>query len=204
MLQEIISECAPSDWSTVNMSYNFRNTDYSFIEVPYGSKEFRTWECKIVGDFNMGVTSIYKLENPFLYARYLLKKEEYKVMSWGYAGVMELFHDTSEDKIYSIASGNLDWRLAKRVKFGKGVSFSPSPKYANNKSSRKNRSQRVMIIADVLMKKGQHVQYDAKPLVIPNEGYDTVIGNKKKVYVKFEDDEFYPKVFIFYDSINDY
>lgn len=169
--------------------------------VPHGSEEFRTWESKISGNFNMGVTKIYKLENPFLYARYLLKKEEYTTMGRRSPCVMELYHDTSEEKVHSIASWNLNWRLAKRVKFGKGVSFSPSPKYANSKSSRKNGAHRVMIVADVLVNKEQYVQYEDAPLAIPNEGCDTVVGNRKNVYVKFEDDEFYPKVFIFYNSI---
>ncbi|XP_031329278.1 protein mono-ADP-ribosyltransferase TIPARP-like [Photinus pyralis] len=197
MLQQIISDHAPAEWSNVNI-FNF-TTDYNLIGIHNTSDEFQFWARKVSGDFNLGVTDIYKLENPFLYAQYLLKKEEYEVIKS--TRVLELFHDTARDNVSSIASGNLNWRLSRRVKFGKGVSFSPFPKYANSKSSWNNRKQRVMIIADVLVGKIEPVDSDVN---LPKDDNDTTVGNKGKVYVKYDDNEFYPKIFVYYNSRYDY
>ncbi|KAI4457664.1 poly [adp-ribose] polymerase [Holotrichia oblita] len=111
--------------------------------------------------------------------------------------VKELYHDTAEWKIDPILKTNLDWRMVKRYKYGQGVSFSPSMRYANRQSSRGNGSDRAMIVADVLVG-GQHVTYTGVRL--PSLGNDTTVGNGGQVYVKFYDNEFYPKYIIYYTN----
>ncbi|KAF5273436.1 hypothetical protein FQA39_LY07453 [Lamprigera yunnana] len=111
--------------------------------------------------------------------------------------VKELYHDTGSGKVQSILNKNLDRRYAHRVKYGYAVSFSPNPKYANQESSRNNGTSRAMIVADVLVHQSENV---SSSVILPSQGYDTTIGNCGQVYVKYYDDEFYPKFVVYYNS----
>lgn len=187
-MERFLDTYTPSDWSR----YDIGRT---LVPVPKDTINYEVLESKIRGRYNLGVTSIVKIENPYLYMQFELKKQEYE--TGGPVKILELFHDTAQDKVNSIAETNLDYRLAKRVKYGKGVSFSPFPDYANQESSRYNGTHRAMIVADVLIQKEERV-CDSKQL--PRKGYDTTVGNCGNVYVKYYDDEFYPKYAIYYTS----
>lgn len=71
-----------------------------------------------------------KVENSFLEAMYLLKKEEYK---FHHSTVSEkiLIHVTGASNVQSIIRDNFDWRRITRGKFGLGTSFSDDAEYAN-------------------------------------------------------------------------
>ncbi|KAF5270916.1 hypothetical protein FQR65_LT17757 [Abscondita terminalis] len=127
-----------------------------------------------------GIQRIVRVESAYLYGQFLLKKEEYETK--GGCTVKQLYHDTAASNIDSILINNLDWRLANRVKYGRGVSFSPSSTYANRQSSRSNGIHRAMIIADVLVQYEEHVSSSAD---LPSYHYDTTVGNNGQVYVKF-------------------
>ncbi|KAF2901082.1 hypothetical protein ILUMI_05138 [Ignelater luminosus] len=191
MVSNVIQQYLPAHWT--NMRYCYE--DYELVELPPHSTEYRTLSSRVNGTFNLGTHKIARVQNPYLYTQFLLKKEEYATR--GHVNVCELYHDTAEHKIDSIISGNLDWRLASRVKYGKGVSFSPSPSYANQESSRANGTDRAMVVADVLLGKLEIVS-GCKEL--PTNGYDTTIGNCGQVYVKYYDNEFYPKFIVYYKS----
>lgn len=192
MVSKIIHQHLPADWT--NMQYC--DSDYELIEIPSYSTEYHTLKSKVDGLFNLKTYRIVRVQNPYLYTQFLLKKEEYA--TYGNAVcVHELYHDTAEHKIPLIVRGNLNWRLANRVKYGKGVSFSPNPSYANKESSRQNGNSRAMIIADVLVGRKQIV-YSCQQL--PCSGCDTTVGNCGQVYVKYYDNEFYPKFVVYYES----
>jgi hypothetical protein len=81
------------------------------------------------------------------------------------------------------------------VKFGQGVSFSPSAAYANTHCKRNYSARRAVIIAQVLVRATCDGHYG---MVLPNSGADTSTGNFHSVYVKYCDNEFYPKYVAYY------
>lgn len=82
-----------------------------------------------------------------------------------------------------------------RAKFGKGVSFSPSAKYANDQCSRSNGWNRAFIVCQVLVHEKEFGSYST---TLPKNS-DTTIDTKGNVYVKYYDDEFYPKYVAYYN-----
>lgn len=65
---------------------------------------------------------------------YLLWKSELENnRSYDNAEVKEiiLYHATSVENAMKIACNNIDWRMTKRSRYGRGACFSPDPVYAN-------------------------------------------------------------------------
>jgi hypothetical protein len=108
---------------------------------------------------------------------------------------MELFHATDVSNIPSITTDNLDWRRSVRVKFGRGVSFSPEASYANKHCQPNYSALQAMIIAQVLVRTSCGGYYG---MILPNSSADTSTGNCGSVYVKYCDNEFYPKYVAYY------
>lgn len=65
-----------------------------------------------------------------MYGIYLLHKEELQ-LELGNVKEETLFHATSVSNAISIAQNNIDWRLTRRTRFGRGACFSPSASYAH-------------------------------------------------------------------------
>jgi hypothetical protein len=126
---------------------------------------------------------------------YLLKKEEY-TKQYGYANEKELFHATSPSNASSITTNNLDWRQSVRTKFGEGVSFSPDARYANLHCNRNNPTHRAMFIVKVLV---NSTCTGSCYMKLPSSNADTSTGNFGSVYVKYNDNEFYPTYVAYYD-----
>ncbi|KAK5646314.1 hypothetical protein RI129_004778 [Pyrocoelia pectoralis] len=190
-MENIISRFIPCDWSPASVCLK----SCHLVELSTDDSLYQALQLMVSGPFNKGVRKIVRVENSYLWAQYLLRKEEYETK--GQVRELELYHDTAESNITSIVETNFDWRRASRVKFGQGVSFSPSPKYANTHSARSNGKDRAFILAKVLVNVEQQGSYSMK---LPDPGYDTTVGNCRNVYVKYYDDEFYPKYIIYYES----
>jgi len=47
-----------------------------------------------------------------------------------------LYHATSPEIATKIARNNIDWRKAKKPRFGRGTYFSENPKYANRHANK--------------------------------------------------------------------
>lgn len=109
-----------------------------------------------------------------------------------------LLHSTPAENIQSIINDNLDWRLVARYKFGRGISFSPHVSYADREGCRyTNNQNRAMIVAKVLISQS-YIGYPT--LKIPQGGFDTTTDNNYNVFVKYQDDEFYPEYVIYYEG----
>jgi hypothetical protein len=75
------------------------------------------------------------------------------------------------------------------------VSFSPRAHYANKYCNFTAGTERALILARVLVGKYHEGKHWMKS---PKEGYDTTVGNSKSVYVKYDDNEFYPEYVAYY------
>uniref|UniRef100_A0A1B6GCY8 Poly [ADP-ribose] polymerase n=1 Tax=Cuerna arida TaxID=1464854 RepID=A0A1B6GCY8_9HEMI len=141
------------------------------------------------------IIKVDRVENSFLKAMYLLKKEEY-LSRYGKVEEKDLFHVTSAKNVKSIINNNFDWRRVLRGKFGIGTSFSDDAEYANHYANQNIGSSRAFIITKVLVSNqiGGH-----KNLKIPKNNYDTTTGNGK-VYVKFGDNETLPMYVAYYKT----
>ncbi|XP_047108467.1 protein mono-ADP-ribosyltransferase PARP12-like [Schistocerca piceifrons] len=144
---------------------------------------------------DLKVTSVVKVMNPYLWSCYQLKKAEY-MNRYGSVTEKTLYHATSKSNIDSIIRSNLDWRRSCRIRFGQGVSFSPSPSYANTYCNRRNGIYRAMIAATVLV---NNTAEGNSWTTLPPTDIDTTVGNSLQVYVKYSDNEFYPQYVIYYN-----
>lgn len=177
---------------------NWEVNDISSFKMTKLDEDDATKYCLVQlmqGNFKKKIYDVYRIENSFLYSQYLIKKEEYKIR--GHVNEMDLFHCTSQANTNSIVRENFNFRLVTRGKYGMGVSFSPSPLYANQQASLSIGLERVMIVAKVLV--GTKIG-GSENLLIPSKNCDTTTGGNINVYVKYYDNEFYPKYAIYYQS----
>ncbi|KRT82880.1 hypothetical protein AMK59_3359, partial [Oryctes borbonicus] len=142
------------------------------------------------------VTHIDRIQNPYLLAAFLLKKDEI-TKRIGNVGIEELFHGTKAACVPNICNDNFDWRRHgenKGNKFGQGVSFTPISNYATHYAD-DVMDGRIMLLAYVLI--GDEV-IGTKDTRLPPRGKDTSIKQDRHVIVKYEDNEFYPAYKITY------
>jgi len=180
----------PSTWTGMPAG-----TEVVLVELTKGSREYESVMSKIDVSFRYGLEKVVRVQNPYLWGCYLLKKDECIKRS-GYSVTEKvLFHATSQSNVDSITKNNLDWRRSVRTKFGCGVSFSPSASYANTWCNRGIGSRRALIVARVLVGISHEGNYGT---VLPRKGYDTTVGNRNQVCVKYCDNEFYPEHVVYY------
>lgn len=180
-MDSIINRYTPHGWST-------RFPAYELIEVPIDQNVLNSWGMK-----EFTVTKMAKFENSYINAMYKLKKEEYA--SRGISQTMTLFHATGHASIPSILKENLDYRYVVRAKFGQGVSFSPSVRYANRQCNRRNAYPRAMIVAEVIVGNKMSGYSSSK---VPPGNFHTTGDSNGNVYVKYYDHEFLPKYVVTY------
>ncbi|VEN49618.1 unnamed protein product [Callosobruchus maculatus] len=142
-----------------------------------------------------GIQSIHEVNNPFLYAAYVLKKQQKGYM----ATETTVFHGTRTENVVSICEKNLNYRLRGRYgqlgnKYGNGVSFSPRVSYAMG-FPRRVFGQKAMFLVKVI-EKGRC--RGSLGLDIPVKGCDTSISPDNAVLVKYSDNEFYPTHVAYY------
>lgn len=156
-------------------------------EVEKGSIEYNRIET-LFYQTSRGITlkKIERVENPYLLGSYLLKRK--KLQQDGVVSERDFFHGTRECYVDDICTFNFDWRKSKGCKFGQGVSFTPEVSYAQHYTC-----DGVIILARVLVGK---VITGSNLTILPPEGFDTTWNGKGTVYVKYEDDDFYPRYVI--------
>uniref|UniRef100_A0A2S2PH98 Poly [ADP-ribose] polymerase n=1 Tax=Schizaphis graminum TaxID=13262 RepID=A0A2S2PH98_SCHGA len=143
-----------------------------------------------------------------MYGMYMLRMEEMK-LNVGRRRVQEklLYHVTTESRAMESLNSGLDWRRTRRNKFGCGVSFSDDADYANYYADNSpSEDTRVIMMCLVLEKKTYVVprRYLGSTLVIPPDQADTTMSHNKRVIVKYNDNEFYPLYFVYYQRRPEY
>jgi len=184
----------PSTWE-----YMSTGTDVLLVELRKGWQEYKSVMREVDLRFKPGYgpEEVVRVQNPYLWGCYLLKKDECIKRSGCSVTEEVLYHATSESNIGSITKDNLDWRRSVRTKFGQGVSFSPSATYANTWCNRSIGCNRALVVARVLVGNSHVGCYGT---ILPHQGYDTTVGNGGQVYVKYYDHEFYPEHVVYYSD----
>ncbi|VVC31370.1 Poly(ADP-ribose) polymerase, catalytic domain [Cinara cedri] len=144
------------------------------------------------------IDKISQVNQPSMYGMYLLRKKEMQLQN--FVQEIQLYHVTTQSKGITSLKNGLNWRLTKRSKFGRGVSFSDDCDYANfyaHFSSRED--NRVIIVCTVLVANKWTVKGNSgKDLEVPPETADTTISPNGRVYVKYNDYEFCPMFVVYY------
>ncbi|KAJ9600225.1 hypothetical protein L9F63_009485 [Diploptera punctata] len=172
------------------------NNKVNIIDIPKSSEEYKDVVGKIDTTLNATIRKVVKVDNRLLKDYYNQNKERYRISLNGIFQEMQLFHATADRNVESIVTNNFNKRYTVRSKFGKGVSFSPSAEYANRYCNRNVGYNRALILTKVLVGKSHEGSYDTYE---PMFGYDTTTGNDGKVYVKYNDNEFYPEYVVYYN-----
>lgn len=181
--------------NTLKEIVNFRKLDEN-------SEEYKT-----IYDFfyrtmydNFIVTQIDQIENPYLYAAYLLKKEQLMRKKPGNWKERWLYHGTKERNVKNISTYNLNWRLCGigggEHRWGKGISFTPLAGYSRYYSDREK--DKVVLLCYVIVK---DICIGHPNMELPDDGCDTSMRDTGQVLVKFEDHEFYPAFKIYYTEV---
>ncbi|XP_072396687.1 protein mono-ADP-ribosyltransferase PARP12-like [Diabrotica undecimpunctata] len=143
--------------------------------------------------------SIEKVHNPYLLIQYGLKKYEYTRKGISYSERL-LFHGTKKANIDNICRNNFNWRLkgtAVGSRFGQGVCFASVAYFSTHYCD--EGYNKVMIIAKVLISNSCRGNTD---MAIPPYNFDTSTDDKQNVYVKYNDNTFYPTYLIHFGGID--
>lgn len=173
----------------------FSETYCELTKVSQYSYEHQKCQELMNGDFVKKFIAVYKVTNKFLKDAYV-NHLNFKRSSLGFVREAVLLHCTSKYNVRSIIEDNFDPLLATRVKYGRGVSFSPNAAYANLQSSVNNGVNRAMFVCQVMIGKAQLAHANSIPL----HPYDTMVDSSGNVIVKYNDYEFYPTHVMFYTS----
>jgi hypothetical protein len=183
----------PSTWDEMPP-----RTEVALVKLTRGSREYKSVISKVdlrLCRLGSGPQKVVRVQNPYLWGCYLLKKAECIERSSHPVTEKVLFHVTAQSNIDSITKNNLDWRRSVRKKYGCGVSFSPSATYANTWCNSGIGSKRALFVTRVLVGRSHGGDYSTE---LPKEGHDTTDGNHNQVYVKYYDHEFYPEYVVYY------
>ncbi|XP_029341931.1 uncharacterized protein LOC100572557 isoform X3 [Acyrthosiphon pisum] len=137
---------------------------------------------------------IHVVNDPQMYGMYLLRKEE---MRYGDKELI-LYHVTSMSRALESLTNGLDWRRTRRSKFGCGVLFSDDADYSNYYADHFTKEEScVIIVCAVLVNKTQQ-ESGNRNLIVPTGGADTTLSSNDRVYVKYNDYDFYPLYLMYY------
>lgn len=183
-----------------NNSWDYSSEVFNVTPLPEYHHEYVTIKTLFTNTTKKGlvqILAIYKIENPYLIGRYMLKKKEYITM-YGHVNEEFLFHGTDSSNVDKICETNFNWRLCGNKighRYGKGVSFSPISYYASNYCDKKSMTKE-MLVAKVLVAKeciGEE-NMDIPPYFSLRRKlrFDTTVKEDRRVIVKYYDDEYYP------------
>ncbi|CAH1975941.1 unnamed protein product [Acanthoscelides obtectus] len=193
LIKDLSNSIDVTDWysKTDNNTYCTEPIENGTLEYQEVATQFKSTNKKC-----FKIDYIEKVYNVYLYLQFRLK-EKAKASRLQYPITANLFHGTRACNIIGICQNNFDWRLrgtALGHKFGQGVSFTNISNYATHYGDLK-RPKKVMILAQVLV---SGTCIGNSKMVIPLECYDTATNHNNQVFVKFEDNEFYPSYVIHY------
>ncbi|XP_017774311.1 PREDICTED: TCDD-inducible poly [ADP-ribose] polymerase-like [Nicrophorus vespilloides] len=184
-LQQNFGYKIPKFCETTNKVYTLSKLDESGSEYKSIAKTAYVYGGTI-GEIS--IISIEKVFNPYTLALYNLKKSETN----GDVLEYELWHGTTESSLDNILKKNFDYRLVKQHLFGKGISFSKYFSYAFHYSVSNNPQideEYCILLCNVFIGK---TEIGYKGTNYPNPGYNTTIKSNGDVFVKYDDDTFYP------------
>ena len=193
LISAVLTSHKPSSWSQMS-----QNEEAVLVALSEDCIEYRTVVENISMTLRNKIVSVDRVQNPYLWGSYMLKKEEYiNCLGFGNGNEKKLFHAIAKGNVNSIVKKNFDWRLTKRTRYGHGVCFSPSAEYANKYCNENAGPSRALILARVLVKRATRGHYGTK---LPTPPFDTTTGKNGQVVVKYADNEFYPEYVVYYTN----
>lgn len=169
----VLGRYTPSTWTCMSPT-----EEVALIPLSEHDIECSTVVQSISMTLRNKVQTVFRVQNPYLWGSYSLKKEEYLNDGFGDVTERKLIHATAEENVLSICQNNLDWRRAKRTRYGRGVSFSPCADYANTYCNEKCGQKRALIVARVLVRMETRGGYGTKmppPLLLTTPQLENLV-----------------------------
>ena len=166
------------------------DSDSLLVPISEYTQEYNSIVEKINLTLHKEIDRVVRIQNPYWWVCYLLKKEKCPV-----AQEKTLFHVTGANNISSLVMDNFNWKRVKRTRYGRGVSVSPSPAFANMHYHENIGFMRAVILAKLLVGYSIMGNYGTK---IPPSPYDTTVRKTCNVYVIYYDKEFYLEYVAYY------
>lgn len=179
-------------------SMDFKRDTCSFVIVSKKSQEYR-YIARKFRETNkpfFKIREIVRVQNPYLLAAFLLKLKQLK-QRHGSVKKNLMFHGSTEENIGNICRTNFNWRLCganMKPKFGKGVYFSPISHYATHYCD-EYVDCKMMLAVWVLISRACIGNNNVN---VPPKNCDSTRNKYDDVFVKYEDNEFYPAYKITY------
>ena len=190
----------PLEWEPQTKSVELRG-------ILRGSPEWnKIWSCMKM-TLGCKIISIERIQNKFLWGKYVRHKELMSCKGIRSTLEMELFHGTSANPpqwIYESEEG-FDMRYGRAGMWGLGNYFAKSAKYASSFAYKTTNNVLQLFLVKVLVGDTYHVSQDKTRRMPPFKAdgkvrYDTVNGyfNGSLVYITYSNDKAYPFYLISY------
>jgi hypothetical protein len=176
----------PDEWSCHD-TYDLHNFNVTDLESNH--KEYAGVVEKIRKTCQRPIAWIKRIENPYLYGMYLLKRAEL-IAQFGFCNEQMLFHGTRSENVAKISQENLDWR-----KHGKssGHSYGRGVYFASNAYLASHYAKNSMFLVRMLVTWQQN---GFKDTALPEGNCDTTTSIDGSITVKYDDFTFYPEYLV--------
>lgn len=187
---EKLQQMFPLNWNIRYDAAPLRNATFTRHVLQPHDPEYNEVHQKFRATCHNRVTRIDKIEHPYLWLMYRLRKIEFSLL----LGSRELllFHGTKSGNVDSIVKDNFNWRYAGRsagTACGRGVYFASA---ASTSAGYCSSAEKTMFLARVLFARNS---VGHTGTTIPQLGCDAT-GNGVSVYVKYGDHEYFPQYVI--------
>ena len=177
------------------------------LEIFRGSPEWSKICCRMQMTLDCNIVSVKRIQNKFLWKKYLQHKELMSRKGGNSTTEFELFHGTTNNlpkRIYESEEG-FDMRYSRQGLWGLGNYFAVAANYASNYAYKDASGIFQLFLAIVLVGDSRQVNADQALRMPPFKPdgtvrYDTVTGvsNGARIYVTYSNDKAYPLYLISY------
>lgn len=177
-------------------------------ELPFHVRILPPKECaKMAADFGEGfnVVKIVQVINPETYDKF---KAQQRLMAKTNGGIIPheaiTYHTPKTEDIEKICALGLEYRIAQRGFFGKGIYSTPDPMKANDYSDKKGNPEAVRAMLRCQVTVGRTKEFDIgrfdRDLYMEPEGYDSTKGfiRRASEYVVYNSDRINVTHIVFY------
>lgn len=206
--QDILLDVGTKNHMETPKEWDPQKDNVAIKEVPIGSPEWKRVAQMVLDTLpNVDVMKIERIQNRYLWEKYVFHARRMKEKNKGYINEKELFHgtrDTLPEKIYADEEEGFDMRFSRSGMWGQGNYFAEKASYSDTYAYQAPNGTKQFFLAKVLTGDSITLQSDTKLRMPPVKNgsvrYDTVNGitHGCRVYISYSNDKAYPLYLITY------
>lgn len=206
--QDILLDIGTRSHMETPREWDPQTDNVAIKEVPIGSPEWKRVTQRVLDTLpQVDVSKIERIQNRYLWEKYVFHSRRMKEKNNGNIGEKELFHGTSNtlpEKIYADEEEGFDMRFSRSGMWGQGNYFAEKASYSDNYAYQDPNGTKQLFLAKVLTGDSIEMKSDTKlRMPPPKDGtvrYDTVNGvtHGCRVYIAYSNDKAYPLYLITY------